>query len=121
MFYIIEDQGKKKPQWCSYLVEDIDTQERVQRRATKLVPELSELTYESRLRKIDIYSLYYRRRRGDLIETYKLLKGYYNVDWSNFFTLSPMHQTRGHQLKLYKKPARLQLRANFFTQRVVDE
>ena len=32
-----------------------------------------------------------------------------------------MHQTRGHQLKLYKKPARLQLRANFFTHRVVNE
>ena len=107
--------------WCPYLVGDIDTLERVQRRATKLVPELSKLTYESRLRKIDIYSLYYRRRRGDLIETYKLLKGYYNVDWSNFFTLSPVHQTRGHHLKLYKKPARLQLRANFFTQRVVNE
>ena len=29
-----------------------------------------------------------------------------------------MHQTRGHQLKLYKKPAQLQLRA---AQRVVNE
>ena len=45
----------------------------------------------------------------------------HDVDWSQFFTLSPVHQTRGHQLKLYKKPARLQLRANFFTQRVVNE
>ena len=25
----------------------------------------------------------------DLIETYKLLNGYYDVDWSMFFTLSP--------------------------------
>jgi len=66
-------------------------------------------------------SSYCRRRRGDLIETYKLLKGYYDVDWSKFFTFSPVHQTRGHQLKLYKKPARLQLRAKFFTLRVVNE
>ena len=107
--------------WCPYLAGDIDTLERVQRRATKLVPEFSKLPYESRLRKLDIYSLYCRRKRGDLIETYKLLKGYYNVDWSKYFTLSPVHQTRGHHLKLYKRPARLQLRANFFTQRVINE
>jgi len=36
-------------------------------------------------------SLYCRRRRGDLIETYKLLKGYYDVDWSKIFqTRSPI-------------------------------
>ena len=77
---------------------------RVQRRATELVPKLAKLSYESRLRKFDIYSLYHRRRRGDLIETYELLKSYYNVDWSKFFTFSPVHYTRGHQLKLYKIP-----------------
>ena len=71
--------------WCPYLAGDIDTLERVQRRDTKLVPEVSKLPYECRLRKLDIYSLYCRRKRGDLIETYKLLKGYYSVDWSNFF------------------------------------
>jgi len=65
--------------------------------------------------------IFTRRRHGDLIEMYKLLKGYYDVDWPKFFTFSPVHQTRGHQLKLCKKPARLQLRAKFFTQIVVYE
>ena len=88
--------------WYPYLAGDIDTLERVQRRATKLVPKLAKLSYESSQRKLDIYSLYCRRRRGDLIEAYKLLNGYYNVDWSKFFTLSPI---RGNQVKLYKKPA----------------
>jgi len=73
--------------WYPYLVEDIDTLERVRRRATKLVPEFSKLSYESRLRKLDIYSLYCRRRRGDLIEKCKLLKGYYDVDWLKFLPL----------------------------------
>ena len=107
--------------WCPYLARDIDTMERVQRRATKLVPRLSKLPYESRLRELRIYSLYYRRKRGDLIETYKLLNGYYNIDWSNFFTLSTAHHTRGHYLKLFKNPTRLQLRAHFFIQRVVNK
>ena len=62
--------------WCPYLAKDIDTLEKVQRRATKLVPKVSKLPYECGLRKLDFFSLYFRRIFGDLIETYKLLKGY---------------------------------------------
>ena len=104
--------------WCPYLAQDIDTLENVQRWATKLVNELVKLPYESRLRKFGLYSLYCRRQRGDLIEVYKLLHGYYDVNWSRFFTLSSVYHTRGHHLKLFKKPSRLLLRSNFFTQRV---
>ena len=106
---------------CQYhglndLFHDIDNLERVQRRATKLVTEFTKLTYE----KLGIYSLYCRRQRGDLIETYKLLNGYYNVDWTKFFYPSPVQSTRGHQMKLFKKPSKLQLQSNFFTQRTVN-
>ena len=106
--------------WSPYLARDIDTIEKVQRRATKLVSELVKLPYETRLRELGIYSLYCRRQRGDLIETYKLLNGYYNVDWTKFFSLTPVPSTRGHYAKLYKKPFKLQLRSNFFTQRCVN-
>ena len=65
--------------------------------------ELVQLPYETRLRKLGIYSLYCRRQRGDLIETYELLNGYYNVDWTKFFSLNPVSSTRGHYYaKLYK-------------------
>jgi len=47
-----------------------------------------------RLRELNIYSLYCRRKHNDLIETYKLLKGYYNIDWSKLFTISPVHYTK---------------------------
>ena len=90
--------------WCLYLARDIDTLEKVQRRATKLVSELAKLPYESRLKELGIYSLFCRRQHGDLIETYKLLNGHYDVDWTKFFTLSPALNTRGHHMKLYKKP-----------------
>ena len=78
--------------------------------------ELAKLPYESRLKKLKIYSLYYRQQQGDLIETYKLLKGYYDLDWTRFFTLSPVHNTSDHHMKLYKKHSRLQLRENFYTE-----
>lgn len=106
--------------WSPYLSRDIDALEKVQRRATKLVKPLAKLSYESRLKELKIYSLYCRRQRGDLIETYKLLNGYYDVDWNMFFTPSPLQNTRGHQMKLYKKSSKLILRSNFFTQRVIN-
>ena len=100
------------------MAKDIDTLERVQRRATKLVPALKNLPYE---RELGIYSLHRQRQRGDMIETYKLLRGFYDIDWSNLFTFNPASHTRGHHLKLNKRQCRLQLRANFFTQRVLNQ
>ena len=54
--------------WCPYMSKDIDVMEKVQRRATRMVPELKHLKYEDRLKKLEIYHLSARRLRGDLIE-----------------------------------------------------
>lgn len=54
--------------------------ERVQKRMTKLVPELQKLDYEERCERLELTTLE-RRERGDLIETYKILKGIENVDY----------------------------------------
>ena len=62
------------------LKRDIETLEKVQRRATKLVPSLRNLTYEDRLRRLNLPTLEERRRRGDLIETFKILKQHDQVD-----------------------------------------
>ena len=54
--------------------------ENVQRRATKLVPSLKNYSYEDRLRSLNLPSLYYRRARVDMIETWKYLRGEYHVN-----------------------------------------
>ena len=74
-------------------------------KATKLVKGLSRLPYSTRLQKLGLYSLYLWLEHGDLIETYKILKGYYNIEWSQLFTLNPS-TTRGRSLKLFKKQSR---------------
>ena len=54
--------------------------ERVQHRATRIVPGLSKFSYEERLRILNLPTLEYRRNRGDAIEVYKYLHGKYTVD-----------------------------------------
>ena len=76
--------------------------------------------YEHRLQDLDLFSLGRRRLRGDLIETFKTLKGLNGLDPQRFFEPAPDIGTRGHSMKLGKIHTRLQLRANFFSIRVVN-
>ena len=62
--------------WSPYLKKHIQALENVQRRATKLVPEIKALSYEQRLFQLSLPTLAYRRARGDMIETYKLFHRY---------------------------------------------
>ena len=43
--------------------------------------------YEATLEELDLYSLSYRRQRGDLIEVYKALNSFYRIDPKDIFTL----------------------------------
>ena len=72
-----------------------------QKRATKLVPALNDKSYEERLVALNLTTLETRRIRGDLIETFKILKGTDNIAANMFFTMSSIHNTRGHCLKLF--------------------
>ena len=51
--------------WRPFSKKDIDKLERIQRRATKMIPELRDLSYESRLLQCDLTTLETRRLRGD--------------------------------------------------------
>ena len=54
--------------WRPYRKKDIDTLERIQRRATKIIPELRDLSYKERLEECGLTILETRRLRGDQIE-----------------------------------------------------
>ena len=53
--------------------------ENVQRRATRLVPELRDLSYIERLAELQLSTLEYRRKRFDLIQVFKIVHGFDKV------------------------------------------
>ena len=105
--------------WSPKLKKDIIKLERVQRRATKLIPSIANLTYEERLRRLNLTTLEDRRRRGDMIEVFKILKGLDRIQ-DNFLELDENPRTRGNTLKLKKTRHRTQKRMMFFSSRVIN-
>ena len=65
--------------WYPKRLTDVDKLERVQKRATKLIPaKLSNKPYKDRLMALNLPTLKYRRYRGDMIELFKIVKGIYD-------------------------------------------
>ena len=107
--------------WGPHFTLDQKAVERVQRRATRIIPSIRDLPYEERLRELDLPSLAYRRRRGDMIQTYKIINGIDRLDKSKLFTPSPSTTTRGHRNKLYHPHAQKQVRRHSFSFRVLPD
>ena len=105
---------------CTVFKKDRVAVENVQRRATKLVSGMSHLSYSGRLRALGLHSLEYRQERADVIQVYKILLDIDEVDKNKLFTLSEYTATRGHSFKLFKRRSRLKIRANSFSNRVVN-
>ena len=59
---------------------DIELVEKVQKRATKLIISLKHLPYTERLKQLKLPTLKYRRLRGDMIEVFKLVHNYYDLE-----------------------------------------
>ena len=106
------------PVWSPHLTTQKELLENVQRRATKTVPGLSDLSYPERLRKLNLPTLAYRRVRGDMIQAYRLMNDIDGYDKS-LPSLLQMSNTglRGHSKKLYKQRANKNIRKFYFTNR----
>ena len=114
--------------WSPHLKYHIDAVERVQRRATKLIPEIRHLTYTERLRELDLETLEYRRKRADLIETWRILTGQHHINLNchcqkcpekEMFSSPPVKSTRGHSKKLFIHTS-TGIRKHFFADRVAS-
>ena len=94
--------------------------ESIQRRATKLVPECRDMTYDKRLRYLKLYSLKGRRDRGDLIQTYKIFKGIDDINPENIFSLATYKATRNQGNKIRLRHCKTDIRKYSFSHRIVE-
>ena len=72
----------------------------VQQTATRLMTSDKSLSYTDRLQKFGLTTLETRKLRGDLIEVFKMFKGFDNITLKDFFKLSST-TLRGHTLKVH--------------------
>ena len=84
-----------------------------------MIPELRHLPYEERLKRLNLITLEQRRLRGDLIEVFKLVKGFEDMDYKKLFKIHDINITRGHSYKFFTPHARLDVRKQFFSIRVI--
>ena len=114
--------------WNPYYNKDINELEKVQRRATKLIPELRHLDYQQRLKALDLTTLEVRRLRGDLIQQFKISKGLEIIELKqaqypahSIGTSGPASNIRGNKHRLQSELVKnCMKRQNFFTNRVVE-
>ena len=101
--------------WSPRYQSDRTEVEKIQRRATKLVPSFRSLPYEEHLSSLTAPSLMHRRRGADMIQVDKIMNG---MDRSEpgLFSQRPQHTgTRGHRQKVYKQRFRLDVRGSSST------
>ena len=107
--------------WGPFGKVDQKRLERVQRRATRMVKSVRHLAYPDRLCSLGMPSLYYRRRRGDMVTVYQLIHGGMAMPPETFMTRNMTGQTRGHLWKLRKSRAKKLVRRNAFSTRIVND
>ena len=129
--------------WNPHFRKDIELIEGVQRRATKLGKDVEHLHYNDRVERLGLMCLHTRRIRSDLIytfytfidntkgrlpltccnsdiiDTYKIINGIYNVKTDLFFDYDQSGR-RGHSKKLFERRSRLDISKFAFSNRIVD-
>ncbi len=119
--------------WNPWLQHDIDLLENVQKRAVRNIVGLHG-SYEDKLKQVGLTILAERRQRGDMIQTFKIMNGIDDVNLRTWFnpasdrisqpTRTTTHiledGTSANTLNIQVPKARLDLRKNFFSNRVVN-
>ena len=113
--------------WSPWTDGDKNVLEKVQERAVNMVTNFKGRTYQEKLSEAGMVTLEERRRRGDLIQAYRVFNGVDNVDPGIWFSTvqaragaTATRQTRGFMNVERSDGRALDIRKNFWSQRVTD-
>ncbi|CAM5141001.1 unnamed protein product [Natator depressus] len=96
--------------WSPMFKKDEFKLEQVQRRATRMIRGMENLSYERRLGELGLFSLTKRRLREDMIALYKYIRGINTREGEELFKLSNNVDTRTNGYKLTTRKFRLEIR-----------
>jgi hypothetical protein len=105
-----------------WLEGDKQVLENVQKKFVNIIAGLRPGTYEDKCREIRLDTLEQRREVQDMAQAYKMIQGKEKLK-SEIFKHVDGGRTRqdADKLNLKQKPARLNVRRNFFSQRIVKK
>jgi hypothetical protein len=107
------------PVWSPTLHHLIHTIENVQRRFTKRIPGLKNLSYAERLSNLNLKSLEHRRLISDLVCVYNITHGNSSIQSQDIFTFSHNPSSRGHKFRFEPAICKNDTQQSFFAHRVV--
>jgi len=105
--------------WRPFYHKSFAVLERTFRSFTKRCPETASLPYPERLKVLGLRSLQARFDRGDLLQTFKIVRRFDQLPFNLFFSFATYQKTRGHSYKLCAESYRTNTRKGSFSQRVV--
>ena len=82
--------------WNTGYIQDLRALEKVQRRWTKQIDGMHDLSYADRLRSLNLYSVQGRLVRADLLQCWKMFHGKSCISPNELFDRPPHDRTRGH-------------------------
>ena len=85
-----------------------------------MIHGLGNLGYSDRLRSLNLTTLYYRRRRSDVIQVFRIIKNIDSITLEDFFKLDT-GITRGNYMKLVKPRANTSIKLNSFSHIIINE
>jgi hypothetical protein len=113
------------PAWSPWTQTDKECLERVQKKAIRMVSGLESGNYEERLRELGLTTLEERRHRLDMAQTFKIVRRKENVERETWFKMAYEGARATRQAadpgNIRPGTARLEVRRNFFSQRVVTD
>ena len=93
----------------------------MQRRWTREIADVSHLAYVERLKALELFSIFGRLLRADLIKCWKIFHSEVHIGLLDGFTVDVDRRTRGHSNKVVVPRGELDMRRHFFYVRVIQQ